>query len=225
MIPLKGEVPTRSFPFVTLGLITANVAVQVRTLFLGAAQREELLLNLALIPHELTHVALFEPRLLLYNALTLLTSMFVHAGLLHLGGNMLYLWIFGAGIEDSMGHGRFLLFYLFCGLCGSAAQIAVDPASEVPIIGASGAIAGTLGAYLVMFPTARVLTLVFLLFFVRVVPIPALILLGIWLLIQLVQAGQVTPAGVAWFAHLGGFVAGLILIVRFRRKRLRHSLY
>ena len=183
------------------------------------------MLNLALIPHELTNNSPFDLHLLMYNTLTLLTSMFLHAGLFHLVGNMLYLWIFGTNVEDVMGQGRFLLFYTLCGLAGAGAQIAADPASSIPMVGASGAIAGVLGAYLVMFPTARVLTLFFFVFFVRVIPIPALIVLGIWLLIQLINAGQITPGGVAWFAHLGGFIAGLILIVFFRRRRIKHSLY
>lgn len=225
MLPIKGDVPSRSFPITTLALVILNSGLFVRALLLPEGARETFILNLALIPHELTHVAPFEPRLVLYNIATLFTSMFVHAGLLHLGGNMLYLWIFGGGIEDVVGHGRFLLFYLLCGAAGAAAQIAVDPGSEVPVVGASGAIAGVLAAYMVMFPTARVLTLVFLLFFVRLIHVPALILVGIWLLIQLINAGQIVPDGVAWFAHLGGFVAGLILIVTFRRRRIRHSLY
>jgi membrane associated rhomboid family serine protease len=225
MIPIKSEVPIRTFPITTLALITLNAALFVRALLLPEEAGEAFILNLALIPHELTHIAPFELNLILYNTATLLTSMFIHAGFLHLGGNMLYLWIFGGCIEDVLGHGRFLFFYLLCGIGGAAAQIAVDPASEVPVVGASGAIAGVLAAYMVMFPTARVLTLVFLLFFVRMVPIPALIVVGIWLLIQLINAGQIVPGGVAWFAHLGGFVAGLILIVPFRRRRIRHSLY
>jgi membrane associated rhomboid family serine protease len=137
---------------------------------------------------------------------------------------MLYLWIFGNNIEDTMGHGRFLIFYALCGLAGSFAQVAAHPASKLPMIGASGAIAGVLGAYLVLFPTARVLTLFFLFFFVRVVPIPAVIVLGIWLLLQLLSAGGAVGGGVAWFAHIGGFVTGLALIVPFRRRRPRDRL-
>ena len=225
MIPLKGDVPTRTFPITTMAIVTLNAGLFVRALLLPAEARASFILNLALIPHELTDIAPFELNFILYNAATVLTSMFVHAGFLHLGGNMLYLWIFGSGIEDAVGHGRFLFFYLLCGIAGAAAQIAIDPASQVPVVGASGAIAGMLAAYMVMFPTARVLTLVFLLFFVKLVSIPALIVIGIWLLIQLINAGQIVPGGVAWFAHLGGFVAGPILIVPFRRRRIRQSLY
>jgi rhomboid family protein len=157
--------------------------------------------------------------------MTLVTSMFLHGGWLHVLGNMLYLWIFGNNVEDVMGHVRFIVFYLVCGLAAAAAQIAVDPSSQVPMIGASGAVAGVLGAYLVMFPAARVHVLVFLIFFIRIVEVPALIVLGFWLLIQLIAAAQMAPGGVAWFAHLGGFLAGLVLIVPFRRRRIRTSLY
>jgi membrane associated rhomboid family serine protease len=138
---------------------------------------------------------------------------------------MIYLWIFGNNVEDSMGHARFLLFYVLCGLAASFAQIAVAPDSRVPMIGASGAISGILGGYLVLFPAARVLTLVFVVFFVRLVPIPAVIVLGFWFLIQLVNAGQIAPGGVAWFAHIGGFITGLALIAPFRRRRPRYSLF
>jgi membrane associated rhomboid family serine protease len=225
MIPLKGEVPTRSFPLATVGLIALNAGLFVRAQLVPPEAREAFILDLALIPQALTRIAPFEPLHFLYNVGTLFTSMFVHAGAVHLAGNMLYLWIFGGGIEDVVGRGRFVLFYLLCGIAGSLAQVAVDPSSGVPVVGASGAIAGLLAAYMVMFPTARVLTLVFLLVYVRLVPIPALIVIGIWLLLQLVNAGGIAPAGIAWFAHLGGFCAGLILIVPLRRKRIRHSLY
>jgi len=225
VIPLKDDNPTRTVPFVTVSIIAVNVAVFVRGLFLPQATQQALLMRLALIPHDLTQPVAGRIDLLAYNLLTLLTSMFVHGGWLHLLGNMLYLWIFGNNIEDVLGHARYLLFYLLCGLSGAAAQIAVDPASRVPMIGASGAIAGVLGAYLVTFPAARVSTLIFVLFFARLVEVPALIVLGFWLLIQLMNAGRSGPAGVAWFAHLGGFLAGLVLVVLLRRRRVPHSLY
>lgn len=224
MIPLKDDNPTQSFPAVTLALIAANVAVFAWELLLPAPERQQMIVQMAVIPHEITRGPL-HLNLILHNGLTLLTAMFLHGGLLHLGGNMLYLWIFGNNIEDVVGHVRFLVFYLLCGLAGSFAQVAAHPASRVPMIGASGAIAGVLGAYLVLFPAARVLTLFFLFYFVRVVPIPALIVLGIWLLIQLVSAGGAAGGGVAWFAHIGGFVTGLALIVPFRRRRPKGRLY
>ena len=224
MIPLKDDNPTQSFPAVTLLLIAANLAVFVWELLLPAAQRQEAIVRMAVIPFEITQRPFGLDRLL-HNGLTLMTAMFLHGGLLHLGGNMLYLWIFGNNIEDATGHGRFLIFYLLCGIAASFAQVAAHPASKLPMVGASGAIAGVLGAYLVLFPTARVLTLMVFFFFVRVVPIPALIVLGFWLLLQLLSAGDGVGGGVAWFAHIGGFLAGLALIVPFRSKRPRHRLY
>jgi membrane associated rhomboid family serine protease len=150
--------------------------------------------------------------------------MFLHGGLLHVGGNMLYLWIFGDNVEDTLGHGRFLAFYLLSGIIAAVAQTAVDPTSSVPMIGASGAISGVLGAYLVLFPYATVLTLITFVFFFRLVRIPAIVVLGLWFVVQFFNGlGSVhTPggeAGVAWFAHIGGFLAGmaLLLIVRPRR--------
>ncbi|HEU4401215.1 MAG TPA: rhomboid family intramembrane serine protease [Candidatus Polarisedimenticolia bacterium] len=225
MIPLKDDNPTRTVSFVTLALITANVALFLWQFLLPPHEQQLLVLNLAVIPFEVTRFRPSGGGALLYNGMTLLTAMFLHGGWLHLGGNMLYLWIFGNNIEDVMGHLRFLAFYLLCGLIGSVAQIAAAPDSKTPMIGASGAIAGVLGAYLVMFPAARVLTLLYFFVFVRVVAIPASIVLGLWFLIQLVSAGRISPGGVAWFAHIGGFATGLILIVPFRRRRSRQSLY
>jgi len=225
LIPIRDDVPTKSFALVTIVLMVINVGVFVRLMLLPSAASEETVLRLAVIPYELTHVPAGRLDVLGYNILTLVTSMFLHGSLLHLGGNLLYLWIFGNNIEDVMGRVRFLIFYILCGLAGALAQIAVRPASQVPMIGASGAIAGILGAYLVMFPAARVQTLFFFIFFARIVPVPALIVLGSWLLVQLVNAGNMGPGGVAWFAHLGGFLAGLLLIVPFRVRRVSQSLY
>jgi len=210
---------------VTIGLIALNAAVFLRLLLLRSGPQQETILRLALVPHDLATVPAGRPDLLAYNLMTMVTSMFLHAGWLHLISNMLYLWIFGNNIEDIMGHGRFVIFYLLCGLAGAAAQVIANPSSAVPMVGASGAIAGVLGAYVVMFPAARVHTLIFLVIYIRVLEIPALIVIGVWLLIQLINASQMGPGGVAWFAHLGGFLAGLVLVVPFRRRRVRQSLY
>jgi len=152
--------------------------------------------------------------------LTLLTSMFLHGGLMHLIGNMLYLWIFGDNVEDAMGHGRFLLFYLICGFVASFSQIALNVQSPVPQIGASGAIAGVLAAYFMLFPYSRVLTLIPIFFFIRLVTVPAVFLLGFWFILQLISgAGSLgATSGVAFFAHIGGFVAGGVLVFLFRRR-------
>jgi membrane associated rhomboid family serine protease len=163
---------------------------------------------------------------------TLLTSMFMHGGLLHIAFNMLFLWIFGNNIEDSMGRGRFVLFYLLAGLTAAYAQALLDPNATVPAIGASGAVAGVLGGYLLLYPHARVLTLVFIIFFVTLIEIPAVVMLGIWFALQFLPAiGQlatpdVTGGGVAYFAHIGGFVFGLAAIKLFaNRYREAHTEY
>jgi membrane associated rhomboid family serine protease len=134
---------------------------------------------------------------------------------------MLYLWIFGNNIEDTLGHFRFLLFYLVCGLFAGAAQVLADPNSTVPMIGASGAIGGILGAYLLLFPSARILTLVFILFFIKIVRIPALIILGFWFFIQILSVGGGAISNVAFFAHIGGFISGLVLVKLFQPKQSR----
>jgi membrane associated rhomboid family serine protease len=157
--------------------------------------------------------------------LTVFTSMFLHGGWFHVIGNMLYLWIFGDNIEDRLGHGRFLVFYLASGVAAALAQTAMSPTSRVPMIGASGAVSGVLGAYLVLFPFAGVLTLLTFGFFVRMVRVPALIVLGLWIVVQVIN-GTVSYSmasgeggGVAWFAHVGGFAAGLILLFLLRPRR------
>jgi len=168
----------------------------------------------ALIPKELIVAATVRPDLLPYNILTIFTSMFLHGGILHLGGNMLYLWIFGSNVEDAAGHSRFILFYLFSGVAAALVQCSVDPGSAVPMIGASGAVSGILGAYLLLYPRARVKTLIFIFVFITTVDIPAMVLLSLWFFVQIVFShGQ----GVAWFAHIGGFLFGLITIKIFTR--------
>ena len=155
------------------------------------------------------------------SALTVLTSMFLHAGLMHLGGNMLYLWIFGNNIEDVMGHGRFILFYLLCGVAAVFGHAFTAPDSTVPMIGASGAISGVLGAYLLLFPRARVLVLIPLGFLTRVMPVPAIVVLGFWIVMQIINGAFSwggLGGGVAWFAHIGGFAVGLALIKVFQRR-------
>jgi len=150
-----------------------------------------------------------------------ITSMFLHGGWFHLIGNMWYLWIFGDSVEDKMGRGRFVLFYLLCGLGAAIGQVSAAPASTVPIIGASGAIAGILGGYFLLFPQSRVLTLIPLFIFITMVEIPAVLFLGFWFVIQFLN-GTVTGAdsgGVAWWAHVGGFATGMFLVFPFRKYR------
>lgn len=214
MIPLRDENPTRITPWTTYLLVATNVVVflyQLQILASGGEPAYVGLVNqLGLRPAFLTSPSAWM-QMPVPAPLTLFTSMFVHGDILHLGGNMLYLWVFGDNIEEELGHGRYLLFYVLCGLGAAMAQVVFDPGSQVPMVGASGAIAGILGAYLVRHPTAQVLTLVFLVIFIRVMYLPAVVLLGIWFVMQLMSAAG-GGAGVAWYAHIGGFVAGVLLV-------------
>lgn len=213
MIPLRDLIPSRTRPIVTIGLIIVNTLVFVYQLSLGPLVNT-LVMVFGLVPADFSWTTVF-------------TSMFLHGGFLHLAGNMLYLWVFGDNVEDRVGHGRFLVFYLLCGVAAALAQAAVAPHSRVPMVGASGAIAGVLGAYLVLYPRSRVLTLLPIFIFWQIVEIPAVYLLGMWFLIQLlngVGSIAVTTAsgnigGVAFWAHVAGFVAGVICIYVFRRPR------
>ena len=208
MIPLKDENPTKNFPVVTLLFLLLNLSVFVYGFNLPV-HPSVLYADYALIPYQLVHspVSAYP---------TVYTSMFLHAGIWHLGGNMLYLWIFGNNIEDTLGKFSFVIFYLICGTLASLGHILTDLHSDIPMVGASGAISGILGAYLVLFPFARVKTLVFLGFLITIVRIPAVILLAIWILIQIFSGVVSGDGGVAWFAHIGGFVAGMILILPFQ---------
>jgi membrane associated rhomboid family serine protease len=224
MIPLRDINPTRRFPIVTVVIIGLNVAMfLVELLFEASGQLDQFIYAYALIPVELTQGVDLPPSSLRPAFLTIFTSMFMHGGFLHIIGNMLFLWIFGNNVEDNMGPARFLVFYLACGIAASLAQVVVHPSSDVPNVGASGAIAGVLGAYLMMYPQAQVETLLFLGYFIRVVRLPAVIVLGFWIVIQVLQGllslGMMQTGGVAWFAHVGGFIAGLVLVNLFRRRQ------
>jgi membrane associated rhomboid family serine protease len=208
MIPLRDVIPSRTTPFVTIAIIVLNAVVFVYELALPEPARTSFLLTHGLIPAHAT-------------ALTILTSMFLHDGWVHVGGNMLSLWIFGDNVEDRMGHGRFLVFYLLMGAVAASAQIWSDPGSLIPVIGASGAIAGVMGAYLVLFPRSRVLVLVFLVFIVDVVEIPAVFFLAFWFVLQIaatVFRGPDIAQGVAVVAHAAGFAAGAAGVLLFRRR-------
>jgi membrane associated rhomboid family serine protease len=221
VIPLRDANPTRRRPLVTIVLIAICVAVFGYELVVqsseGDAGLERLFREFGLVPGELTAALRGDQADQLYRELLgVVTSMFLHVGWIHLIGNMLYLWIFGNNIEDRLGRLGFLGFYLAGGLAAAAAQTAIDPSSEVPAVGASGAIAAILGAYLVLYPRARVLSLVFLGFFYQLLHVPAVIVLGLWFVLQLVDGfaslgAETTGGGVAFFAHIGGFVAGALI--------------
>ena len=228
MLPLKDDVPSRSTPVVTITLIAVNVLAFLYQLSLGldgeARSAQAFIQEFGLTPCRLsgacpTAFDIPSP------VFTIFTSMFLHGGLFHVGGNMLYLWIFGDNVEDTVGHARYLVLYFGSGVAAVIAQTLTDPSSPVPMIGASGAVSGVLGAYLILFPHAGVLTLIVFGFFVRVVRIPALIVLGMWIVVQVVNGaitysaslgGRGPQGGVAWFAHVGGFVAGLALLFLLR---------
>jgi len=216
MIPLKDDVPSYTFPFVTLAIIALNIFVFTYQVTLGVRGAESFIYRTAAIPYEITRLVDIRPVSVVPPPLTLFTAMFVHGGLLHLAGNMLFLWIFGDNVEDVLGHFKFVLFYLGAGVAASLAHVLAEPSSTLPMIGASGAIAGVLGAYFLLFPRARVLTLVFLVFFVSVVRLPAVVFLGFWFLFQVLSSSS--GGGIAWYAHIGGFAAGAAVILIFRPK-------
>ncbi len=218
-IPLKDENPTRHFPIVTILIIALNIAIFLWQI-LSPVGLEAHILRLGTIPYEITHFRSLDPAVRIPPWITLLTAMFVHGSWLHLFGNMLYLWIFGNNVEDFLGPIRFVLFYLICGLVASLSHIITHPMSKIPMVGASGAIAGVLGAYFLLYPGARVLTLLFFFFFIRIIAIPAGFFLSFWFLMQILNLGL--GGGVAWYAHIGGFVAGVLLIKGQLKRRMRY---
>jgi membrane associated rhomboid family serine protease len=220
MIPIRDQIPTQTVPIVNYLLIAANIIVFVLQFLLFAGPQEEAFVyEFALIPAEVT------AGLDLGDVRDIFTSMFMHAGLAHLLGNMLYLWIFGDNVEDSMGKLKYLSFYLVGGIVASATHILTNPTSQIPTVGASGAIAAVLGAYLVLYPQSRVLTIIPLGYFIRMSWIPAIIVLGLWFVLQLfsgvLSLGGPDVGGVAFWAHAGGFVAGVVMAWLFAGGRNR----
>ena len=217
MIPLRDINPRRGFPLVTVLLILVNVLVfLVEVLTPSEEALGSMIMTWGLTPYRLTSL---EPTAFL----TVITSMFLHSGFMHIAGNMLYLWIFGDNIESALGSARFVVFYLLCGVGATLGQVLVNPSSQIPMIGASGAISGVLGAYLFLFPRVEVETLVIFGYFARLVRLPALVVLGLWIVLQLFSGlaslGTEASGGVAFFAHVGGFAAGLVLVGILRKRR------
>lgn len=215
MIPLRALLSRQSLPVMTLLIIAVNTLAFLYEMSMPIYIRDRFIEHYALIPEQL-HLTTF------------LTSMFLHGGWLHLIGNMWFLWVFGSHIEDAMGSGKFLIFYLISGVASAAVQFAISLGSPVPTIGASGAIAGVMGAFLILYPRVRVVTLIFIVVFVTTVDLPAAFMLIYWFALQLLSGlGSLTSVsqaqGIAWFAHVGGFLAGILLVRVFQGNRRRYS--
>jgi membrane associated rhomboid family serine protease len=212
VIPLRDVIPSRSTPYITITIIALNALAWFFELSLPHDTLNEFLTVYGVVPAY-------------FSAPTLITSMFLHGSWSHVLGNMWYLWIFGDNVEDRVGHGRFILFYLLCGIAAAGGQVLVDPSSTLPTIGASGAIAGVMGAYFVLYPHSRVLTLIPWIF-LQIVELPAIVLLGFWFVMQLFSAGTIAMTtssrggGVAFAAHVVGFVVGMGAVFLFRKRQL-----
>jgi len=213
MIPLRDVIPSRTVPVITVTLIVLNAVAWFYEISLPERQLAVFLQHYGVVPAD------FSPA-------TLVTSMFLHGGWMHVIGNMWWLWIFGDNVEDRLGHGRFIIFYLLCGFAAAVGQMLMTPFSTLPTIGASGAIAGVMGAYFVLYPRSRVLTLVPIFFFIQLIEVPAVVLLGLWFGMQLLSAGTMAVAetagsqgGIAFMAHVAGFVVGVLGVFVFRRRQ------
>jgi len=213
MLPLSDHNPRRTVPVVNYLLVAVNVLVFFWELSLGTNIERDLMI-ISFVPVRFWAAPFYPP-----NLIRILVSMFLHGGWLHLGGNMLYLWIFGDNVEDRLGHFKYVIFYLLCGLVATLSHAVANPDSRLPSIGASGAIAGVLGAYIVLFPKARVTTLIPIFVFITIRELPAVLVLGLWFVLQFfvgvasIGASPDATGGVAVFAHIGGFVAGMVLVV------------
>jgi membrane associated rhomboid family serine protease len=212
MIPLRDVIPSRSTPYITVTLIVLNAVAWLYELTIPGNLLPVFLQLYGVVPAD-------------FSTPTLVSSMFLHGSWMHFIGNMWYLWIFGDNVEDRMGHGRFIAFYLLCGIVAALGHVGMDPASTLPTIGASGAIAGVMGAYFVLYPQSRVLTLVPLFFYFEIVELPAVLLLGFWFVLQLFSAGAIavtansSSGGIAFVAHVAGFVTGLAGVFVFRKRQ------
>jgi len=210
MIPLRDVIPSRTVPYITITIIVLNTLAWFVELSMDERTLTQFLYVYGVVPAA-------------FSAPTLITSMFLHGSWSHVIGNMWYLWIFGDNVEDRLGHGRFIVFYLLCGIAAAMGQILIDPSSELPTIGASGAIAGVMGAYFVLYPHSRVLTLIPWIF-IQIIELPAIVLLGFWFLMQFLSAGVIAVTakthgggGVAFAAHVAGFIVGVIGVFVFRK--------
>ena len=223
-IPLYDDNPQARTPIVTVALIAVCAAVFLWQAGLSPRAANNAALSFGMVPSVLFgHAALPRALQIVPAWMTVFTSMFLHGGWLHIGGNMLYLWIFGKGVESALGPVRYLALYLICGVIAALTQAFVDPTSEVPMIGASGAIAGVLGSYLILHPRSNVVVFIWIIIIVRLLTVPAVILLGLWFLLQVVSAASAAPGepGVAFWAHIGGFIAGMTLVMILRQRHVQ----
>lgn len=224
MLPIRDTIRSRTYPIVTVGLMAANAVAFLYELSLGS-RLDSFVATFGLVPAKYLHLAErgVNPAIRL---LPILTSMFLHAGWFHIIGNMWYLWIFGDNVEDRVGHIKFFIFYIICGIAAGFAHIFTNPNSGVPTVGASGAVAGIMGAYFILYPGSRIWTLVPVFFFFQFVEIPAFVFLGFWILMQFLigtfsKGLGPLQGGVAWWAHVGGFVTGVVLIFIFKKRKRR----
>jgi len=220
MIPIRDRNPSGTFPYVTIGIIIINVLIFLYELSLGSGL-DEFIMKFGVVPLKVSYYSQASDLTFINTFFPFISSMFLHGGFIHLIGNMWFLWIFGDNIEDKLGHFKFIAFYFLCGIIASSVHVFFNSQSNVPCVGASGAIAGVLGAYMVTFPRARVVTIVPLFVFIQVMELPAIVVLGFWFVIQFFNgAASITAsasgAGVAWWAHIGGFAAGVIILYIIR---------
>ncbi len=229
MIPIRDRNPSSTFPYVTIGIIIVNTLMFLYELSLGTGL-DKFVMKFGIVPLKVSYYSQASDLTFINAFFPFISSMFLHGGFIHLIGNMWFLWIFGDNIEDKLGHFKYFLFYILCGIIASSVHVFFNSQSNIPCIGASGAIAGVLGAYMITFPRARVVTIVPLFIFIQVMELPAIVVLGFWFVIQFFNgAASITAStsgtGVAWWAHIGGFAAGVIILyvmrIFFMRKPVR----
>ncbi|MCX7966085.1 MAG: rhomboid family intramembrane serine protease [Syntrophorhabdaceae bacterium] len=217
MIPIKDNIKTHSFPIITACIIVVNILIFLyQRITLTPVEYEFIVKYYGIMPYDFFMALTKKHELIPYNIMTIFTSMFLHGGFFHVGGNMLYLFIFGKSVEDAIGHKKFLIFYFLSGITAAFFQLLYEPESRVPMIGASGAVSGILGAYLILFPYAKIVTMLIIIIFIKFVQLPAILLLTLWFFMQILYSHT---DGVAWYAHIGGFVFGLLAIKFFRRRK------
>jgi len=217
LFPLKDSIPSSRFPYVNWAIILLNIFIFARMLYMPEQTENNLIFQLGLIPKRV----FVESGLLTFSdrVVPFFTSMFMHGGFMHIIGNMYFLYIFGDNVEDRLGHGKYFIMYILFGLAAAFSQVLLFPDSIVPMIGASGAVAGVMGAYMVFYPKARVKTLVIIIIFITIIDIPAVFFLLLWFFMQFLNGAGAGHGGVAWWAHIGGFIAGLLYAVTQVRNR------